>query len=79
MKIPGDVKGDEFVKALKRLGFTVSRQTGSYIRMSVKTNDIDFHITIPNHSPIKIGTLNTILNEISTNVNINKQEIIELL
>jgi predicted RNA binding protein YcfA (HicA-like mRNA interferase family) len=79
MKIPRDIKGDELVKALKRLGFVVSRQTGSHIRMSVKTNDIDFHITIPNHSPIKIGTLNAILNEISTNININKQEIIDLL
>ena len=42
MKIPRDVKGDELVKALKRLGFTVSRQTGSHIRMSVKTNDMIF-------------------------------------
>lgn len=79
MKIPRDVKGDELVKALKRLGFIVSRQTGSHIRMSIKANDMDFHITIPNHSPIKIGTLNAILNEVSTNININKQEIIDLL
>jgi hypothetical protein len=40
---------------------------------------MNFHITIPNHSPIKLGTLNAILNEVSTNININKQEIIDLL
>jgi hypothetical protein len=33
MKWPRDVSGDEAVKALQRLGFSMSRQTGSHVRL----------------------------------------------
>jgi hypothetical protein len=38
-----------------------------------------YHITIPDNDPIKIGTLNSILNEISNQLNITKKELIEKL
>lgn len=57
MKLPRDVNGKTLVKALNKIGFIETRQTGSHIRLT-KTNDKEeFHITIPNHNPIKIGTL----------------------
>jgi len=38
-----------------------------------------FGITIPNHDPLKIGTLSAILSEISAHFSITKEEIIKEL
>lgn len=62
MKIPRDINCSELVKALKKLGFHETRQLGSHIRLTHITKEIEFHITVPNHKPIKIETLNSILN-----------------
>lgn len=59
MKFPRDLTGNQLVKALEGFGYTVTRQTGSHIRATTQENGAH-HITIPNHSPIKTGTLNAI-------------------
>lgn len=79
MKIPRDVNGSELVKALKKLGFFESRQTGSHIRLTHQLNEEEFHLTVPNHKPIKVGTLNSIITEVANYLKINKQVIIDLL
>jgi predicted RNA binding protein YcfA (HicA-like mRNA interferase family) len=56
MKLPRDLSGEALAKALEKLGYTMDRQTGSHIRLTTQENG-EHHITIPNHSPIKIGTL----------------------
>ena len=57
--------------------YEVSRQKGSHIRLSKK--DGSHHITVPNHDPIKIGTLNSILNDLSKHLNIEKENLFEKL
>jgi len=64
---------------LNKLGYTVSHQKGSHIRLVGKIDDGNHRITIPNHSPIKIGTLNNILNEIAATQIIDKSELIRML
>ena len=59
MKLPRDVSGAEAVKALRRLGFTVTNQEGSHIRL---TNGA-VRVTIPNHNPILPKTLQNILRQ----------------
>ena len=59
MKLPRDVSGPEAVKALRRLGFTVTRQDGSHIRLS-KAN---VHVTVPNHRALLPKTLQSILRQ----------------
>jgi predicted RNA binding protein YcfA (HicA-like mRNA interferase family) len=59
MKIPRDLSGDDLVKLLKRYGYLPTRQSGSHIRLTSNQNG-EHHITIPNHSPIKVGTLSAI-------------------
>jgi predicted RNA binding protein YcfA (HicA-like mRNA interferase family) len=59
VKLPRDVSGAEAVKALRRLGFTVTRQDGSHIRMS-KGN---LRLTVPNHNPILPKTLQSMLRQ----------------
>jgi len=39
----------------------------------------DFHITIPNHKSLKIGTINNILSDIADYLEIDKKEFIKIL
>jgi predicted RNA binding protein YcfA (HicA-like mRNA interferase family) len=78
MKLPRDVSATDLVKASKKLGYEVTRQTGSHIRLTSKENG-EHHITIPNHSPIKIGTLSSILSDIAEHLKMSKDEIIKTL
>jgi predicted RNA binding protein YcfA (HicA-like mRNA interferase family) len=59
VKLPRDVSGPEAVKAFRRLGFTVTRQDGSHIRMSRG----GVHLTVPNHNPILPKTLQSMLRQ----------------
>jgi predicted RNA binding protein YcfA (HicA-like mRNA interferase family) len=78
-KAPRDVSGQDLIKILSNYGYKVIRQTGSHIRMSIIIEDISKNITIPNHAPIKLGTLMSILNEVSSQLAINKEDIINKL
>jgi predicted RNA binding protein YcfA (HicA-like mRNA interferase family) len=78
MKVPRDISAKDLVKAFKTFGYHATRQTGSHIRLSTSQNG-EHHITIPNHSPIKIGTLSAILNEVATHFQMSKDELIKLL
>jgi predicted RNA binding protein YcfA (HicA-like mRNA interferase family) len=78
MKVPRDISGQELVSSLKKNGFFVSRQTGSHIRLSSHSTP-QYHITIPNHDPIKIGTMNNILTELSIYFKISKKDVAKKL
>ena len=56
MRVPRQVTGAELVRALRVLGYDRVRQDGSHIRLSTQLNGAH-HVTVPNHSPLKIGTL----------------------
>jgi len=75
VKLPRDLTGQQLVKALERLGYQVDRQTGSHIRLTTQEKG-EHHITIPNHSPLKIGTLNAILKSIANHFQISRDDII---
>ena len=79
MKVPRDISANMLIKMLSKFGYSQTRQVGSHIRLTLNKENQSFHITIPNHNPIKIGTLNNILNNISAQVKISKQELIERL
>jgi predicted RNA binding protein YcfA (HicA-like mRNA interferase family) len=64
MKLPRDVDGPQLVKALGALGYEVTRQTGSHIRITTQL-DGENHEVIPYHHPIKVGTLSAILKRIA--------------
>ena len=74
MKVPRDVDADNLISALKRYGYIIVRQTGSHVRLSKRLHNGDKHsITIPNHKPIKIGTLKSIASQVCiiNNLDIN--------
>ena len=57
MNLPRDIDASKLIKALRKLGYETTRQTGSHIRLATQQNGQQ-HLTIPNHDPLRIGTLN---------------------
>ena len=78
MKIPRDLTGGELIKKLKKVGYLTSRQSGSHIRLTTNLNG-EHHVTIPNHNPLKIGTLSGILNEVALHLKITRDELLHQL
>ncbi|MEW6771042.1 MAG: type II toxin-antitoxin system HicA family toxin [Bacillota bacterium] len=72
MKAPRDIRGEELAKLLGRYGYRVTRRTGSHIRLTT-TEQGEHHVTIPLHNPLRIGTLNNILNDIAAHLRISKE------
>lgn len=78
MRLPRNTDAQELIKALQLIGYQVVRQTGSHIRL--KTEEPKPHaLTVPNHSPLKLGTLSSILNDVARRRDMSKEELIQLL
>lgn len=56
MKIPRDITASDLIRALRVLGYETVRQDGSHIRLTTAM-DGTHHVTVPNHRPLKTGTL----------------------
>ena len=78
MKIPRDLGGEELAKLFKRYDYEITRQTGSHIRLTTNLKG-EHHITIPRHKALKVGTLNSILSDIATYLELDKQILINEL
>jgi predicted RNA binding protein YcfA (HicA-like mRNA interferase family) len=78
MKTPRDLSGVELAKALRKLGYVVTRQSGSHLRVTTQAGG-EHHEVIPNHSPIKVGTLKSILRNVSAHHRMTVAELLELL
>lgn len=78
MKIPRNLGGEELAKLLKKYDYCETRQTGSHIRLTTILKG-EYYITIPRHKPLKVGTLNNILNDVSAHLKISKERIIKEL
>ncbi|MBO0931098.1 type II toxin-antitoxin system HicA family toxin [Fibrella aquatilis] len=78
MKTPRDVSGKDLIKLLKRFGYEVVSQNGSHIKVTTEQNG-QHHIAVPNHDPIKIGTLNGILSEVARHFGLAKDEVAQTL
>jgi predicted RNA binding protein YcfA (HicA-like mRNA interferase family) len=78
MKLPRSLSAQELIKTLSKYNYQVDRQKGSHIRLSTSLNG-EHHVTIPNHDPLKIGTLSSILGEVANHLSKTKEEVIEEL
>jgi predicted RNA binding protein YcfA (HicA-like mRNA interferase family) len=75
VKIPRDLDAKELIKLLAKHGYEPTRQTGSHIRLTTQFKG-QHHITIPNHTPLKIGTLNAIISEVAQHLDISKEQVL---
>jgi predicted RNA binding protein YcfA (HicA-like mRNA interferase family) len=64
MKVPRDIHAGTLINLLYQYGYSIIRQTGSHIRLSKKTAAAEHMITVPDHKPLKIGTLQAIVKDV---------------
>jgi len=79
MKIPRDLKGSDLARVLcRQWDYKVVHQQGSHM---ILDTEIPSHqrISIPNHNPLRLGTLNSILRAVSRHKGVTKAEIINTL
>lgn len=78
MKLPRDLGAPALVKALARLGYAPVRQSGSHIRL--RSGGEPAHaITIPNHAPLRVGTLSGILAEVARHHGLSRDQLLARL
>ena len=78
MKLPRDLYGSELVKMLEKVGYQVQHQTESHIIIKTTQNGENTQ-SVPNHKPLKVGTLNGILGEVADHLGMDKKELAEQL
>ena len=79
MKLPRDLSGTELIKLLcKHYGYGRVNQEGSHVILETNTPQ-KHRISIPDHSPLRIGTLNAILNAVAKAQGVEKESILQRL
>ena len=78
MRVPRSVSGKQLARALEQIGYQITRQAGSHMRLTCNEPN-QHHITIPNHDSIRIGTLSAIISDVANNLGIPKDELIRKL
>ncbi|SCC94844.1 conserved hypothetical protein [Thiomonas sp. X19] len=78
MRLPRDLSGSDLVKRLDRLGYRVTRQTGSHMRLT-STARGEHHITVPRHDPLRIGTLAAVLDAVAVHHGLSRDALLERL
>jgi predicted RNA binding protein YcfA (HicA-like mRNA interferase family) len=79
MKLPRDLSGSELIKLLcKNYGYPRVNQEGSHVILETNTPR-QHRISIPDHSSLRIGTLNAILKAIANVHGVEKETILRQL
>lgn len=78
MRLPRQISGDELAHALRVLGYAITRQSGSHLRLTTM-EPREHHITIPRHNPLKVGTLSALLADLASFHATNRDKLINLL
>ena len=78
MRLPRDLSGRDLAQALAVLGYEITRQTGSHLRLTTQQKG-EHHVTIPNHKALRVGTLAGILDEVAEHFKMDRTALLELL
>ncbi len=78
MKTPRSVSATGLIKKLKPLGYEVTRQSGSHIRLTTEQKG-RHHITVPNHDPLRVGTFSSIITDIAKHFGKSKKQLLDEL
>ncbi len=78
MRFPRDLSGSDLAQVLRKLGYSITRQTGSHLRLTTHEHG-EHHLTIPQHTPLRIGTLSAILADVSAHFDITREQLLEQL
>jgi predicted RNA binding protein YcfA (HicA-like mRNA interferase family) len=78
MRLPRDLSGIDLAQALRTLGYSVTRQTGSHLRVTTHEHG-EHHLTIPLHTPLRVGTLSAILADVAAHCDITREQLFKRL
>ena len=78
MKLPRDLSGIDLARALSRFGYVVTRQKGSHMRLTTLFPS-EHHLTIPNHDPLRIGTLAAILDAVANHLGVSRDDLLSAI
>jgi predicted RNA binding protein YcfA (HicA-like mRNA interferase family) len=78
VRLPRDVSGDDLAKALGQLGYRVTRQTGSHLRLTTLEGG-EHHVTIPRHPSLRVGTLAGVLGDVAQHLGLTREALTERL
>lgn len=78
MRLPRDLTGAQLVRALVKLGYAPTRQTGSHVRLTCES-PVQHHVTVPMHDPLRIGTLAGILAAVAEAHQLTRDELLQKL
>ena len=78
MRLPRDLSGRDLAKRLERLGYVITRQTGSHLRLTTQRGG-EHHVTIPAHEALRVGTLVTILEMVAEHFKLERTALLEQL
>ena len=76
MRLPRDLSGDDLSNALKGLGYRITRQTGSHMRLTTAELG-EHHITIPRTVSLRVGTLSGILGDVAAHFGLTREELVK--
>lgn len=78
MRLPRNLDTPTLIKALARRGYVPVRQTGSHIRLQ-HDGPPRHVITVPNHAPLRVGTLAGILAEVAQYQGMSREQLLGVL
>jgi predicted RNA binding protein YcfA (HicA-like mRNA interferase family) len=79
MKVPRDVSGAQLIKVLCRdWGYRQVHQEGSHVILQTGTPRHQ-RLSVPNHNPLRIGTLNAILRAVAAHKAMDRQTLLDSL
>jgi predicted RNA binding protein YcfA (HicA-like mRNA interferase family) len=79
MKVPRDLGGAQLIKVLCRdWGFRQVHQEGSHVILQTETPGHQ-RLSVPNHNPLRVGTLNSIVRAVATHKGVDRQTVLDSL
>jgi len=78
MTLLRDLSGPDLIRHLAQLGYSVTRQAGGHVRLTAQEHG-DHHLTVPEHDPLRIGTLASILAAVAAHHGISRDELLQRL
>ncbi len=79
MRLPRDLGGQELIRLLRRYGYQVTRQTGSHVRLTSVVKGHEHHCTIPLHKPLRVGTLDSVLKDVASYLEMDRSSLVSEL
>jgi predicted RNA binding protein YcfA (HicA-like mRNA interferase family) len=78
MRLPRDLSGSDLAQILRTLGYSITRQTGSHLRLTTHEHG-EHHLTIPLHASLRVGTLSAILADVGVHFEMTREQLLDRL